>query len=348
MTLHRLLFVLLTALLLAGSLPLHAEDKPATPTPPAARHRKRIGVVRFEIPPATLAGWYSRGKVSPDTLERLNNVLTDMTISALVKTGAFDVIERTELEKVLAEQKLKAEGILDPDTAAKTGKVLGADLLLGGKLTEFGVKEKKTGVGGILANVGVGVGVDLKKSTARVVIDSRVIDSTTARILVAETGTGENSESGFLLVGTDFDNFIAGIDSSTKEWTESRLGRATRDAVDAIVQKLLETFPVEASVKGVLPDGGIILDLGRFSGVKVGDQFELMRETIVLDEETKEEIYRDHKSLGMIKIVEVQDERSKCLPVTTLPEPAKKGDYAVLKQRAEPEKKDDKKKDGKK
>ncbi|HOF89163.1 MAG TPA: CsgG/HfaB family protein [Armatimonadota bacterium] len=340
--------VLLAAAWLAlSALPVCAQDPAAAPKTPVHR-RKRIAVIRFEIPNGTLAPWYKHGHVPNDTIQRLNNVLTDMTISALVKTGAFDVVERTELDKVLAEQKLKADGTLDPASAVQAGKVMGADLLLGGKLTEFGVKEKKTGLGGILPAVGLGAGFDLKNSTARVAIDARVIDATTSRILVADTASGENKESSFLLVGGDFDKFIGGIELGAKEWTESRLGRATRDAVDAIVTKILETFPVEASVRGVLPDGGIILDLGRFSGIKVGDVFEVMRETIILDEDTGEEMYRDHRTLGMLTVAEVQDERCKCTPAAPLAEPPKKGDYAVLKKKVDPQATDDRKKDEKK
>jgi hypothetical protein len=223
---------------------------------------------------------------------------------------------------------------VDPATAAKSGKVLGVDMILGGKLTEFGVKEKRAGVLGALTKVTIGIGVDTKNSTARAVIDARIVETTTARILMAETGTGENSEGKFFLAGTDFDKFVAAVNIGSTEWTESRIGRATRQAVDQIVQKVLDTFPVETAVRGVLPDGSVILDLGRFSGIKVGDQFEVMRETILFDEDTGEEIYRDHKTLGLLEVVEVQDERCKCKVVGGLAEPPKKGDYAVLKKKA--------------
>jgi curli biogenesis system outer membrane secretion channel CsgG len=315
-----------------------ATEQPAvaapTPPPPPAHRRKRIAVVRFEVPKQTLSGWYDQGNVSPAAIDRLSGMLADMLVTALVKTGAFDVIERTELEKILEEQTLDAKGVVDPATAAKSGKVLGVDMILGGKLTEFGVKEKRAGVLGALTKVTIGIGVDTKNSTARAVIDARIVETTTARILMAETGTGENSEGKFFLAGTDFDKFVAAVNIGSTEWTESRIGRATRQAVDQIVQKVLDTFPVETAVRGVLPDGSVILDLGRFSGIKVGDQFEVMRETILFDEDTGEEIYRDHKTLGLLEVVEVQDERCKCKVVGGLAEPPKKGDYAVLKKKA--------------
>lgn len=311
-----------------------AAKKPAATAPDSAHRRKRIAVVNFEVPPAVMRGWFPDGSYSGDISDRISGVLSDMLITALVKTQAFDVIERTELDKVLAEHKLSQSNILDPATAPVAMKILGVDMILGGKLTEFGVKEKKAGGGllGIASGAILGVGIDMKNSTARVKIDGRIVDTTTAKILFADFGEAENKEGSLALVGTNFKNFFGGLSMGSQEWTDSRIGRATRDAVDQFVGKVLVFFPVETVVKGVLPNGDIILDLGRFSGVKVGDEFDLMRETIMRDDETGEEIYRDRKALGVIKVTEVQDERCKCTPTGVLPEPPKRGDYAVLKK----------------
>lgn len=313
--------------------------QPATPDAPVPHRRKRIAVVRFDVPDDIVASWSRNRQHSPVATDRLSAAVTDMLITALLKTGAVDVIERTELEKVLAEQKLSASGVLDPATAAKAGKVLGVDLLLGGKLLEFGVKEQQSGVLGALTRGAFGVGVDVRHSTARVRVDARVIDATSARILVAATGIGENREGGLLLSGTDFDNVLAAVRFDSKEWLDSRIGRATRQAVDQVVEAVRERFPVEAGVLGVLPTGDIILNLGRFSGITRGTRFELMREEILTDPQTGVELYRDHQSLGIIRVVEAQDDRCKCTPVTPLAAPARPGDYAVLLNPTSPKKK---------
>jgi len=321
-----------------GGGDMNARNTPTTQTAPAdaqLHRRKRIAVVNFEVPRQLLYGWFPHGGVPVNAGSNVSAVLSDMLISALVKTGAFEVIERTELQKLMNEHKLRAEGVLDPETAARAGKVLGVDLLIGGKLTEFGVRTKQNGVLGALTMPLIGVGIDLKKSTARAVVDARVIDATTGRILTATTGTGENSETNLALAGTNFHNFFAAANFNDKEWTNSRIGRATRTAVDDVVTQVLAHFPVEAVVKGVLPDGGIILDLGRFSGINVGDEFQLMQETIFRDAQSGEEIYRDHKEIGAIRVIEVQDDRSKCIAVSTLAIPPRRGDYAVLRIRAE-------------
>ncbi|MHB9026605.1 MAG: CsgG/HfaB family protein [Armatimonadota bacterium] len=306
-----------------------AGGQPATAKTQPTRRRKRIAVVNFEIPPSLYSGWGNQGR---DAADRLSAVLSDMMITALVKSGTFDVIERTELEKILKEHKLNAEGLLDPATAPKAGKILGVDMILGGKLTEFGMKTK--GTSGLGAVLGGGIGIDYKKSTARAVIDARMIDTTTAKILLAEQGMGENSESSVGFAGSDFSHFLVAVKFDSSEWTESRIGRATRTAVDQVVEKITKVFPVEANVLAALPDGSLIVDLGLFNGIKVDDQFDLLRVSPIKDEETGEVIYEDRKALGLIKVIEVQENRCKCAVVGTLAggEIAKKGDLAILKK----------------
>lgn len=304
---------------------------PTTATTTATPHRKRIAVVDFEVPPAVCGGW------DAGAADRLGTVLSDMLITALLKTGSFDVIERTQLDKLLKEQQLNAAGILDPATAPKAGKMLGVDLILGGKITEFGVKTKKSGGLGILT--GGALGVDVKNSTARAAIDVRVINTTTGQILAAEQGTGEDKESGVAFSGTDFSHFLAAVDFNTTEWTESRIGKATRQAVDQAVGKIVALFPVEARVLAGLPDGSAILDAGRFSGVKVGDSFDIIRENPVKDPDTGEVIYSDRKTLGSMQVIDLQDNRCKLGAKTPLPDGgAKKGDIAVLHKDATPAK----------
>jgi TolB-like protein len=63
----------------------------------------------------------------------LRKGLAQMLISDLAKEEAIRVVERARLEAVLQEQKLGASGKIDPKTASKVGRLLGARrLVLGG------------------------------------------------------------------------------------------------------------------------------------------------------------------------------------------------------------------------
>ena len=53
--------------------------------------------------------------------------VADMLITALVKSGEFSVVERKELDKVLAEQRLGQSDLVTPQTAPSLGKLLGVD-----------------------------------------------------------------------------------------------------------------------------------------------------------------------------------------------------------------------------
>lgn len=57
--------------------------------------------------------------------------------TALIQTGQFKVIERAALQKVLEEQKLQITGLVDPQSAIKLGKLVGAKLIVVGSVVKF-------------------------------------------------------------------------------------------------------------------------------------------------------------------------------------------------------------------
>lgn len=67
----------------------------------------------------------------------MGKIVAEWLITALVKEGRFDVIERRLLEKVLQEQKMHASGLVDESSASKLGKVLGAKIVITGSVMQF-------------------------------------------------------------------------------------------------------------------------------------------------------------------------------------------------------------------
>ncbi len=65
-------------------------------------------------------------------------IIQEKMISGLVNQGIFRVIERQQLEKILAEQKLQMSGMIDNNSAVEIGKMLGADGIMVGSITEYG------------------------------------------------------------------------------------------------------------------------------------------------------------------------------------------------------------------
>ena len=87
--------------------------------------------------PNTLAVLYFENQGNPD-LEPLKVGLAQMLITDLTGTGDFEVVEREQLQAILDEQKLGHEGFTDPGTAAKIGKLLGAQKMLMGGYFKMG------------------------------------------------------------------------------------------------------------------------------------------------------------------------------------------------------------------
>lgn len=72
-------------------------------------------------------------------LEPYRAGLTDMFITKFKELmPEMNVIERTKLDNIMAEHQLSEMGAIDPDTAQKIGRLLGAQTLYYGSFTTFG------------------------------------------------------------------------------------------------------------------------------------------------------------------------------------------------------------------
>jgi TolB-like protein len=116
--------VLFTALLLAVFLSTPGlaavEDGPAT----VGNGRAHVAVVDFE----DLTG------------QDLGASVAENFRTALAGGGAYSVIERGQLEKVLREQKLSASDMTDAGSASRVGKLLDADYVAVGSIVRLGRK----------------------------------------------------------------------------------------------------------------------------------------------------------------------------------------------------------------
>ena len=66
--------------------------------------------------------------------QRVGFAASEVMSHRFVADGAFTVVERGEIGKLLGEQKLQASGAVDSDTAVRLGKVLGAGVILLGNI----------------------------------------------------------------------------------------------------------------------------------------------------------------------------------------------------------------------
>lgn len=186
--------------------------------PPYDGPKKRIAVLEFD------------NKVTNRWWERSWNIedsLTEMVITELMKTNRFIVVERGALDEVLSEQDLGASGRVRQETSAKVGELLGAQVLIKGAITEF-IEKESGGAGGIIVS---GIGIGGKTSTGHVALDMRLIDATTGQILHSERAEGKITSSGIGGIA-----FFSGIAFGGTAYKKTALGQATRAAVsDAVM-----------------------------------------------------------------------------------------------------------------
>ncbi len=166
----KILFTL--AFTMLTSLAIAKDDRPV------------VAVIEFKN--ETSAPWWQNG---------VGRELSDMLSNELLGTGVFKVVERKKLDSVLTEQDLGASGRVNRSTAAKMGKITGAQYLITGSVSSF---ESSGSKGGRFSFKGISIGG--KKSTVSMGIDIRVINATTGEVEYART-VEATAKSGGLSVG---------------------------------------------------------------------------------------------------------------------------------------------------
>ena len=87
--------------------------------------------------PITVGVLYFENTSESETLEPLTAGLTDMFISELGQSTQLQVVERERLDNVLEELKLNRSAMVDPNTAQRIGKLMGAQALFYGGYMEL-------------------------------------------------------------------------------------------------------------------------------------------------------------------------------------------------------------------
>ncbi|MBV8050533.1 MAG: curli production assembly protein CsgG [Acidobacteriaceae bacterium] len=282
-----------------------------------AQQKKRVAVLNFDY-----------GTVQSSVVALFGgNVdvgkgVSDLLVQKLVQDGKYSVIERNAIDKILAEQNLSNSDRADSSTAAKIGRVLGVDAVIMGTITQFGRDDKNTTVGGgAMSNYtnkfGLG-GVQKRKAKAVVGISARMVDTSTAEILSAITGSGESTRAGTSLLGAGGGDSAQGggaYDMSSKNFADTILGEAVHQAVDSVGTQLdtqATTLPThKVQVAGLVADvsgNTLILNVGTKAGVHVGDTLDVSRAVrTVKDPATGKVLKTITSKLGTATITEVDD-----------------------------------------
>jgi curli biogenesis system outer membrane secretion channel CsgG len=290
----------------------------------AAKRRPRLAILDFDY--ATVQS-YSQAIFGTNV--DIGKGITNLLVTNLVKDGTYSIIERSALDKVLAEQNFSNSNRADPSSAAKIGKLLGVDAIVVGAITEFGNETQKKnfgGGGGNWGGFGLG-GIGHSKSNANVAIDARIVNIDTAEIMGVAEGKGQSSRSSTSLLGGggNWHGWGGGnADFGSSDFQNTIIGEATKNAVDALTKDMIADAP-KVSVRTITVDGliaavdggQIVLNVGKKAGVSVGDQLEVVRVTKeIKDPSTGAVIRRLTNSIGIIKATDVDDVSAVCTPVS--------------------------------
>jgi curli biogenesis system outer membrane secretion channel CsgG len=247
-----------------------------------AQLKKRVAVSRFED--RSGSGYHSLGEG-----------ISDMLVTALVKSGNFLVIERQEIERIIQEQQFGTSFMVTPETAPKVGQILGAELFIVGSVSEFGQKESNIG-GGFSV---FGGGVSTKKS--RAVIDIRLVNTSTGEIIAAESEEGTESSTGISVRYEDIDF------SNQNSWNDTDIGKAAREAINGCVKLItenMEKIPWSGKVLKVNTDGTLLMKPGSEGKVKPGMELFVFRKgEEVKDPDTGLVLGSEETKIGKIEVV---------------------------------------------
>ena len=256
--------------------------------PAQSQLKKRLAVSRFED--RTGSGYHSLGEG-----------IADMLVTALVKSGKFNVIERQEIERVMQEQKFGETGMVTPESAPKVGQLLGAELFVVGSVSEFG--QKKNNVSGGMSMFGAG----LSTKQSRAVVDIRLVNTLTGEIVAAESEEGTESLTGVSVRYEDIDF------SNQDSWDNTDIGKAAREAINKCVKLIadnLEKIPWYGKILKVNADGTVLMKPGSECKVEPGMEFFVFRKgEDVKDPDTGLSLGAEETKIGKIEVIEDASQR---------------------------------------
>lgn len=266
---------------------------PVVALPAPTGPKKTIGVSSFE------------NKAGQVAKMDLGNGMAEMLTTSLIRSGRFIVVERPEIERVIEEQDFGMSGRTAGGEAAKIGKILKAQIMISGAVTEF--EASGGGQGGGFSIEGFTIGSN--SAVAKVAVNIRIFDTTTGQILDSQRCEGIAEEGGLSFSYTD-GNFGFG----TAGFTKTPLGKACQMAIDKAVYFIvarMQSVPWYGRIVDVKEDGKVYVNAGANAGVVPGDTLSVFRagEELV-DPETGISLGSELSKIGQVQILQIQDKFS--------------------------------------
>ncbi|MEI6647128.1 MAG: CsgG/HfaB family protein [bacterium] len=273
-------------------------------TPP--RLKKVVAVSRFE----------NRTGVSGGGQYALDEGMADQLSDALVQSKCFTVVERETLGDVEDEKKIKKAGMMAKSNSAQSGKLVSAQILIKGTITEFEAnsggsgKKIKIPIPGGFFGSGGGFNLGDNRSEAHVGLIIRLIDTTTGEVLDSQRVEGKATSGTF---GGGYES--SGVSFQSDSFKTTPLGKATQLAIDDAVFKIasrLKDVPFQGRVIKINGEDELLIRGGTSAGMSVGDTFILysVGESLV-DPDTGDQLGTELAKKGSIKVTHIEEKYAK-------------------------------------
>ncbi len=111
--------------------------------------------------------------------EGIKSIVREEISNAIVNSPLYTVVERTMIEKVLAEAQFQSKGLVDDSQISKLGKMMGADFVCYGSVVPLG---------------------------SNYYISLKMVDVTTAKVVLQSTGSTKQGTDDLILVSQQISN----------------------------------------------------------------------------------------------------------------------------------------------
>jgi curli biogenesis system outer membrane secretion channel CsgG len=265
-------------------------------SPALAQAKVRVAIMDFSN--NTGRSWWFDDRLGPAARNQIDSAFSE---NAALR-DKFTVVEREALELVMKEQGLSTAGAVDPQTAARVGKLLGVKYIITGGFDKLSIESTRAGVGRL------GVGGQVVKAEAT--LNLRFIDTTTAERVVSVSAEADMTRGGGSFRGNSL--------SRDNEWglASELIERAAKDVVAKLVEPTMLARISPGTGAGSGLEGRIAkvdgnrawLNIGSSAGVKVGDKFTLFSVgDAIVDPDTGMSLGADEKQTGAGAVTEVQE-----------------------------------------
>ncbi len=228
----------------------------------------RVGVVNFL-------------NKTPSKVQGIGEAAADILGTILQKTERFIIIPQQDMDSILSQQRLGATGVINPDTAAKMGEVMGLNAIVTGAVSAYSEASEGTGfiVGGTRTQI------------ARVTVDYRIVDTTTGVQLMADSGAGIYEKKVIKVLGVGSE---AGYDSDLRDG-------ALRDALTKAMVNMMKQLGKRKWNGRIaqVDEGNLYINAGQKSGLNVGTKLDVFRPgKEIIDPVTRVKLGTTEKRIG--------------------------------------------------